>query len=97
MRNVLNKVVEKIKTHILCSITFSDNRTVYEIMSKTIVETEKPQMTSQYGAYVLRAGLPHAHAHAHAPGYPHAHMHARASMHTHRPTSNCFSTATMVS
>ena len=26
------KVVEKIKTHILCSITFSENRAVYEIM-----------------------------------------------------------------
>ena len=31
------KVVEKIKIHILCSVTFfSENRAVYEIMSQTI-------------------------------------------------------------
>jgi hypothetical protein len=28
------KVVDKIKTHILCSITFVENRAVYEIMWK---------------------------------------------------------------
>ena len=28
------KIVEKIKTHILCSGTFSENRAVYEIMWK---------------------------------------------------------------
>ena len=51
------KVVEKIKTHILCSITFfSENRTVYEIISKNMVEPEGPQITSQYGAYELHAG-----------------------------------------
>jgi hypothetical protein len=33
------KVVEKIKTHILCSVTFFfENRAVYEIMWKNIVE-----------------------------------------------------------
>jgi hypothetical protein len=50
------KVVEKIKTHILCSKTFSENRVVYEIMSKNMVDPEVPQMTSQYGAYALHAG-----------------------------------------
>jgi hypothetical protein len=35
---------------------FLENCTVYEIMSKNMVETERPQMTSQYGAYALRAG-----------------------------------------
>jgi uncharacterized membrane protein YecN with MAPEG domain len=49
-------VVEKIKTHILCPITFFLNRTVYEIMSKNVVEPEGLQMTSQYGAYKLHAG-----------------------------------------
>ena len=44
------------KTHILCPIFFFENRAVYEIMSKNVVETEGPQMTSQYGAYALRAG-----------------------------------------
>jgi len=32
-------------THILCSITFSLNRAVYEIMWKSIREREGPQMT----------------------------------------------------
>ena len=49
---------------------FSENRTVYEIMSKNLVETEGQQMTSHHGAYALRSGLAslYACAHAHAPG-----------------------------
>jgi hypothetical protein len=51
------KVVDKIKTHILCSTTFfSENRTVYEITTKNVAETEGPQMTSQYGGYAVQAG-----------------------------------------
>jgi hypothetical protein len=50
------------KTNILCFPTFSENRTVYEIMLKNIAETEWPQMTSQYGAYALHAGLAKLHA-----------------------------------
>jgi hypothetical protein len=34
------QVVEKTKTHILCSVTFSKNRAVYEIISKNVVEPE---------------------------------------------------------
>jgi len=35
------KVTEKIKTHILCSIIFfSENRAVYEIMWKNMVEPD---------------------------------------------------------
>jgi hypothetical protein len=34
------KVVEKIKTHIFCSITFFENRAVYEIMSKNMVQPD---------------------------------------------------------
>ena len=59
MRNVLNYVVEKIKTHILCSITFFENCAVYEVMSKNVVKPEWPQttqMTSQHGAYELHGG-----------------------------------------
>jgi hypothetical protein len=33
-----------------------ENRAVYEIMSKNVVEPEGPQMTSQYGAYELHTG-----------------------------------------
>ena len=41
------KVVEKLETHILCSIIFFsvENLTVYEIMWKNIVERGRPQMT----------------------------------------------------
>ena len=39
------KVAKKIKTHILCSEVFSENRAVYEIMWKNVVETSRPQMT----------------------------------------------------
>jgi hypothetical protein len=34
----------------------SENRALYEIMSKNEVEPERPQMTPKYGAYVLHAG-----------------------------------------
>jgi len=40
------KVIEKIKTHVFCSITFFfENRAVYEIMWKNIVERGMPQIT----------------------------------------------------
>ena len=45
------KVVEKIKTHILCSVTFIfffENRTVYEKMWKNIVKRGRPQMAICY-------------------------------------------------
>jgi hypothetical protein len=57
---------------------FSENRTVYEMMSKNIAETEGPQITSQYGAYALHAGLVRLHARTpprpRAPP-PHTHTH----------------------
>jgi len=45
MRNVSGRVVDKIKTHSLCSVTFSENRAVCEIMWKNIVEPGGPKMT----------------------------------------------------
>jgi glutamyl/glutaminyl-tRNA synthetase len=41
---IQKRVVEKIKTHILCSIDFSENRPVYEIIWKCVVELGRPQM-----------------------------------------------------
>jgi hypothetical protein len=38
-------VVEKIQTHILCSVTFIDNRVVYQIRWRNIVELGSPHMT----------------------------------------------------
>jgi len=46
IRNFSDKVVQKIKTHILCSITFfAENLAVYEVMWKNVVEPGGPQMT----------------------------------------------------
>jgi hypothetical protein len=73
------------KTHISCLVTFSpENRAVYEIKSENVVDTEGPQMTSQYGAYALRAGLARLHARKrkHTPTRLGTHMHLRARMHT---------------
>jgi hypothetical protein len=39
------KVVEKVKIHILRSIPFSENRAVYEIMQKSMIEPERPETT----------------------------------------------------
>ena len=49
-------------------------------MSKNRVEREGPQMTSQYGAYALRAGFARLHAliRMHSRGY----LHARTRAHT---------------
>jgi hypothetical protein len=76
------------KTHFMFSKFVSENRTVYEIMSKNLVETEGPQMTSQYGAWALRAGLARLYVRMRmhtptGPGTPHARTHARANMRTH--------------
>ena len=54
MRNVLDKSFSE-NQNILCSLTFFENRIVYEIMSKIIVEPVGPDMTSQRGAYELHA------------------------------------------
>ena len=57
MRNVLDKsLIEKQNTRFMFNNLFPKNRTIYEIMSKYLVETEGPKMTSQYGAYALHTG-----------------------------------------
>jgi hypothetical protein len=40
------KVVEEIKTHVLYSVTASENRVVYEKMLKNTVGKDRPQMTT---------------------------------------------------
>jgi hypothetical protein len=45
MRNISDKSIDKIKTRILCSIIFSENRVVCKIMCKSIVEPDRTQMT----------------------------------------------------
>ena len=39
------KVAGKIKTHILCSVTFLENHATYEIMWKNNVQLSRPQAT----------------------------------------------------
>ena len=68
-------------------------------MSKNVMETHGPQMTSEYGACALHAGLIRVHArNAHA--HPRIRVPTRTHAHacTHRPISNtyCFSTAMMI-
>jgi len=42
------KFLEELKTHILCSVIFFfENRAVYEIMWKNIVERYRPERTIQ--------------------------------------------------
>jgi hypothetical protein len=45
MRNISDKIIEKINTHILSSLFFFRDRTVYEVKWKNIVEPDRPQMT----------------------------------------------------
>ena len=59
------KVVEKIKTHILCSIFYftHKNRTVYEIICKNIVEPDRPQMTiwrMRFACWITKATDTHS-------------------------------------
>ena len=57
MKNILHKSSrENQNTHFRFNKFFSENRAVYEIISKNMVEPEGPQITSQYGAYELHAG-----------------------------------------
>jgi hypothetical protein len=50
------KGVEKIKTQNFSSITFSENRNVYEIMWKNMVQPDRRQVATEYGACPLHAG-----------------------------------------
>ena len=50
------KVVEKIKTHILCSIIIPKNFCVYGIMWEKMLQPDRLQMTIYYSARALHAG-----------------------------------------
>ena len=56
------KVVDDIKTHILCPMTFAENRAVYEIMWKYNVERGRPQSTAR--GMRIDAGYPGLHMHS---------------------------------
>ena len=54
-------------------------------MLKNVVETERPQIMSQYKAYTLPAGLARLYAltDMHTPMCPGTHMHTRTHMHAY--------------
>jgi hypothetical protein len=86
MENVLDKSYRENKnTHFMFNNIFPENRTVCEIMSENVADTEGPQMTSQHGTYPLRAGLARLYARKrlHTPTRSGTHMHARARKHAH--------------
>ena len=58
------RVVDKIKIHVLCSLTFSENRAVYEIMSKNMEEPWGPQMAIWRRVACWVSKTTHAEAHA---------------------------------
>ena len=85
------KVVEKIKTRILCSVTFfPENRTVYEIIPKKygaerVATNDVTIWRIRVACWISKVIFTYAHSHARAPGYTHTHTH-----------TNCFPTATMI-
>jgi hypothetical protein len=87
------KVVDKIKIHISCSITFSENCAVYKIMQKNFVEPERPQMAMwrRFACWISKATRAQAHASAREP------KSTCTSTHTHIYReickTYCFSTA----
>jgi hypothetical protein len=97
MRNALDKCCRENKKHAFyVQQSFSENRTVYEIMSKKVAETEG-EVTSQHSAYALHAGLArlHARTRVYTPTRPGTHIRART--HTQTLSNNyCFSTPTMI-
>jgi len=68
MKNISGKIVEKIKTHILCSIFFPpEKRAVHEIMQKNMVERGRPQMTiwrMRFACWIPKATHTHTHTHS---------------------------------
>ena len=87
------KVVQKIKIHIILSLTFfPENRAVYDVMSKYVVELERSQMTisRRVACWISKNSRAQAHARATTPtASTHAQVRTkprardRARTHTH--------------
>jgi hypothetical protein len=58
MIKVSEKIVEKIKTHISCSklFFFTEDRNIYEIEWKNMIQPDRQKKTIQYGAHMFHAG-----------------------------------------
>ena len=73
-------MTENNKTHILCPLTFSENRAVYELMLKNMVEPERSQMTIwrlRVACRISKATRAQAHARARTPTFTHTHTHTQ--------------------
>ena len=53
MRNLPKQIVEKIKTYFVFNNFFPENRAVYEVMWKNMVQPDRSQMTVQYGVMLF--------------------------------------------
>jgi hypothetical protein len=83
MRNVSNKSCrENYNTHFVFRKFFPENRAIYEIISKNLVEPERPQMAIQQRVACWISKATRAQAHASARSSARAHTHT----HTHTPT-----------
>ena len=84
MKNTSNKSCRKIKTHVLCPVTFSENRAVYEEMSKNVVEPERLHMAiwRRIACLIIKATRVQTHASVSAPRPTRMQTHART--HTHK-------------
>jgi hypothetical protein len=75
-------VVEKMKTHILCPVTFfSENRTVYNVEKYSgdgVATNDVTIWRIRVESWISKATCTYAHAHVHAPGCPHARTHKHA-------------------
>jgi hypothetical protein len=79
-------VTEKIKAHTLFSVTFSENRTVYEIKSKNIVNPERTQTIWRLCVVYWISKPTRAQIRAcarHPPARTHAHTHTYTDSRTH--------------
>ena len=56
MSNALKKSIENRNTHLMYSNFIPENRTVYEIVRRNIVEGGRPKKEIQYGAGTLHGG-----------------------------------------
>jgi hypothetical protein len=107
MRNVWNQFCrENRNIDFIFSDFFSENRDIYEIVSKNMVEPERPQTVPRMAparGILRKPTRAQAHTRTRAPTHPHTHTHARTHTHTHTHTHTemcntcCCSMATLAS
>ena len=96
MRNISNKSCRE--KNILCSVTFSENRVVYETISKNIVEPERSQTVWRLcvAYWISKASRASTNSHRCTQTHRHTHSHAlvhaflRACAHTEMCNTYCF-------